>query len=321
LKKTKTTSKFPKALPEYEAHSLIYDMPSEIYHSISGTFSSSQLKDMLDDEVTFKKKYIEKSIEREDVPAFAVGNYFHTGVLEPHKLNQDMAVFNGKVRRGSEWDSFKSKHVGKTIVTSSQVDEANRLIALVRDSEVAMSFVNRGKPEVSLFVELYVYGDDIYAPVYGKRLHRDFGWIEEKAPSGDPVKLVVKVRADSLGDDFVLDLKSTTGNARSERAMRTKISYYEYGLSASFYLDIFSLERGKQIEDFIWTFASKDMANCMSWKASEDNKKIGRVKWMRAVVRLANCIRTNWEIPDLLGVLEPEFYQLEYLKERDIDLL
>lgn len=320
----KTTSRFPKAMPEYKLHTLIEDMASETYHGISGTYSSSQFKDLLDDEVTFHKKYVEKSIEREEVPAFSVGSYFHTGVLEPHKLDLEYAVYQGKVRRGAEWDTFKTKHDGKAIVTSNQRDEALRLVDSVNKSSVAMSYVKRGKPEVSLFVSLWVKGGEIYAPIYNKRLDRKYGWTDfdvVTAKFKDAVKLVVKVRADSLGDDFVLDLKSTSGNARSERSMRSKVSYYNYDLSASLYLDMFSLEAGKPIEDFIWTFASKDYYNCKSYRASETNRMIGRAKWMQAVVKLADCLGNEWDIPDVLGTLEPEYFQLEYLNEKDSDLL
>ena len=319
----KTTSKFPKALPEYRLHTLIEDMASETYHGISGTYSSSQFKDLLDDEVTFHKKYVEKSIEREEIPAFSVGNYFHTGVLEPHKLGAECAVYHGKVRRGAEWDSFKLKHEGKVIVTSNQRDEALRLMDSVRKSEIAMSYVTRGKPEVSLFVELAVKGGDIFAPYFGKLLTKD-GWENCLMSSKDvkeATKIVVKVRADSLGDDFVLDLKSTSGNARSERSMRGKVSYYNYDLSASLYLDMFSLEAGKPIDTFIWTFASKDYYNCKSYRASDTNRMIGRAKWMQAVVKLADCLGNGWNIPDVLGTLEPEYFQLEYLNEKDSDLI
>ena len=320
MKKTKkkTTS---KDSPVYMMHALI-GLPSETYHSITGTYSSSQFKDMLDDEVTFFKKYIEKSIEREDVPAFAVGNFFHTGVLEPHKLAEDCAVYMGKVRRGAEWDSFQAQHSGKVIVTAAQRDEATRLIESVLNSSVAMSYIKRGKPEVSLFVELAVFKGDIYAPHYGKVLDLRLGWLSCDLPDLDgAVKLIVKVRADCLGEDFVLDLKSTSGNARSEGSVRSKISYYQYDLSASLYLDIFSLQRGQPIVDFIWTFASKDYFNCKSYKASDNNRLVGRAKWMKAVTRLAYCLDSGWDIPDVLGVLEPEYYQLEHIAEKDINYL
>lgn len=305
----------------YSLGEYCYDMPSETYHSITGTYSSSQFKDLLDDEVHFIKKYVDKTIEREDVPAFSVGNYFHTAVLEPDKLLKDCAVFGGKVRRGAEWEKFKSANSGRVIVTSGQRDEAERLVESVNSSEVAMSYVRRGKPEVSLFVELAVYAGDIYAPAFNKVLDRDAGWIDFEWTPCDCTGLVVKVRADSLGEDFVLDLKSTSGNARSNSSMRSKISYYHYELSAALYLDMFSLPRGEQLHDFIWTFASKDYFNCKSYKASQQNIRVGRAKYMKAILSLSELIRTSWRIDDVMGVLEPLPYELEYLQVNDLNLI
>jgi len=315
-KKSKKTISSPYVLNEYN-----FDMPSEVYHSIVGTYSSSQFKDLLDDEVHFIKKYVDKTVEREDVPAFSVGNYFHTGVLEPEKLSKDCAVYSGKVRRGADWEKFKAKNEGRVIVTSSQREEAERLINSVKASDIAMSYVDGGKPEVSLFVKLAVYAGDIYAPEFNKVLDRNSGWVDFDWTPCDAVELIVKVRADSLGDDFVLDLKSTSGNARSNGSMRNKISYYHYDLSAALYLDIFSLPRGEQLNSFIWTFASKDYFNCKSYVASSHNIRVGRAKYMKAMLSLANLVATDYRVDDVLGVLEPLPHELEYLKENDLDLI
>ncbi len=310
--------------PQYKLHRAITDMTSEQYHSIKGTYSSSQFKDLLEDTEIFVNKYINRTVEKESIPAFDVGTYFHTGVLEPHKLKVDCVVYEGKIRRGADWEKFAAKHPNKAILTPSMRDTAVKLVKLVQDSPVAMGYLKRGKPEVSLFVELWILHGEIYSPKYNKVLDRVEGWIDFpilKLPAGKPTKIIVKVRADSLGDGFVLDLKSTTGNAKSMSAMKGKISYYNYDLSCSFYLDMFSLLQGKQINTFIWTFASKDMGNCKSYKASSNNILVGRAKYMKAVLKLAECIRNEFQLYDELGVLEPESWQLEHIKEKEIDLL
>ena len=318
--------RFPKALPESPPlHTIISDLNQEEYHSTSGTFSSSQFKDLLEDEEIFVNKYIRKTVEKEHIPAFDVGTYFHTGVLEPHKLTKECIVYEGKVRRGERWDAFKAKHKGKVILTPSQRDSSVRLIEAVQDSPVAMGYVERGKPEISFFCEILIYGGEIYAPNYGVKLTRA-GWVEgelDRAEAKKATRLVVKVRADSLGEeyDFILDLKSTTGNARSANSMRTKISYYHYDLSASLYLDLFSLAAGKVIDTFIWTFASKDMHNCKSYKASLSNVLVGRAKYMKAMLTLASLQSSDWQIADSLGILEPQSFELEHIRESEADLL
>jgi hypothetical protein len=321
--KTKTTTTSKKI----KLHELVYDLPSALYHATPNSYSSSTLKDALVDEELFYKKHVIKVIEREEVAAFDVGTYFHTGVLEPHKITEDCIAFTGKVRRGREWDLFKTKHVGKVIVTPAQKEQAEKLVECVQDSPVAMGFIRRGQPEVSAFLKIIVYRGEIYAPFRKLVLNRD-GWEdallsdeewEEIVEFGTP--MILKVRADSLGEDFVLDLKSTTGNSKDEYAMREKIKYYKYELSAALYLDVFAAVTGRPYGKFIWTFASKDFHNSRSYLASHNNILIGRVKYKRALLKIADALSSNWEFADVLGVLEPHYSELEHLNVNEIDLV
>ncbi len=300
-------------------HKLIRDMSSEEYHGAAASYSSTQFKDLLDDEDVFIKKYILKEIEREENSAFDVGTYFHTGVLEPHKLNVDCVVYPGKVRRGKEWDIFKEKNKGRLIITQVQKDQAMGLVRAVKDSPVAQDYLD-GSPEVSLFTSIIVYQGQIFAPHYGKVLTAN-GW-EDGSPkkTAGAFSMIVKVRADTLGQTYISDLKSTTGNAKSNRSMRNKISDYNYDLSASLYLDMFGLLNPK-LHEFVWIFASKDLFNSKSYRASSSNIKVGRAKYMKAMIKMADCAQANWQSVDYLDVLEPHQHELEWLKERDSDLL
>ena len=299
-------------------HKLIYDLSSEDYHSAPDSSSSSQLKDLLDDEDVFIKKYIEKSVEREHIDAFDVGTYFHTGILEPHKLKKDCVVYPGKVRRGKDWEVFKKKNKGKAIVTDGQKSQAEGLVKAVKNSPIAQEYLV-GKPEVSLFTEIHISHGKIFAPFYGKVLTID-GWIDGALKKQPAYKTVIKVRADTLGDNYISDLKSTTGNAKSNKSMREKISYYHYDLSASLYLDMFGLLL-PDVEDFYWIFASKDMLNSRTYRASPNNKRVGRAKYMKALIKMADCAKNNWQSVDYLDMLEPLPHELEHLREKDVDLL
>ena len=300
-------------------HRLIRDMSSEAYHSTEDTWSSSQLKDLLDDEETFIKKYIRKEVPREEREAFDTGTYFHTGVLEPHKVSKEIAVFPGKVRYGKDWNEFKKKNPGKVIITGKQKDQGDGMIEAVKASPIAMKYLE-GDPEVSLFVELIVYGGDIYAPAFNKVLTRD-GWKNHKGKIGKGFSFVVKVRSDCIGKDFISDLKSTSGKAKDQHSVRGSISKYKYDLSASLYVDIFSL-MNENIKDFYWIFASKS-APCVSatWKATKEQLLVGRAKWSFAVKKAADLAGANWEVYDYLREADPLPYELEWLKEKESDLL
>jgi len=313
---------FPKMLnPIPKLNVPIYDLPSNDYHAISGTYSSSQLKDLLDDEQIFLAKHVHKTVEKLSISAFDVGTYFHTGVLEPHKLKIDCAVFDGKIRRGERWEAFKKKNEGKAIVSPVQISQAEGLIETVKDSPIAMGYIERGTPEVSFFTELIIHGGEIYSAHRGVMLCPERGWINSVVPKDKKaVRVIIKVRADSWGDDFILDLKSTTGNARSAFSMRQKISYYQYDLSASLYSDMFALFDGVQ-RKFVWTFASKDFHNSKTYVASMSNMLVGRAKYRKALLKLAECISNKWQLYDELGTLEPLGHELEHIKKSDTDFI
>lgn len=304
----------------YKINQLITDMSSAEYHSTSGTFSSTQLKDLLGNLGVFVKKHIKKEIPKEQNDAFDVGTYFHTKVLEPHKLTQECIVYPGKVRKGADWDKFKAKHKEKAIVTEFQKNQAEGLVKAALSSPIILEKLV-GQPEVSLFTEIYVTKDGaIHAPYYGKLLSPD-GWVAGPLkPIEGSYKVVIKVRADVLGRTFISDLKSTTGDAESEDSMADKVEYYNYELSASLYLDMFSLIR-PDVKEFWWLFASKDVFNSRAHKADSEIVKVGRAKYMYALKRLAMSARNNWKIVDTPGVIRPSARQLRWLVEKETDLV
>lgn len=299
-------------------HRLIRDMSSEAYHGTEGTWSSSQLKDIIDDEEVFIQKYIKKSVARVEREAFDTGTYFHTGTLEPHKLTEEIAIYSGKTRYGKAWDSFKAENTGKVIITEKQRTQGDGMIKAVKASPVAMEYL-QGEPEVSLFVKLIVSGGNIYAPQYKKML-TPTGWVTAKKIPEKGFEVILKVRSDCLGETFVSDLKSTSGRANNKDSVRGSISKYKYDLSAALYLDLFALEN-ESVSAFIWIFASKENPCAATWIATEDQILIGRAKWMWALKRLADLSAANWEIVDYLREADPLPHEREWLKQRETELL
>lgn len=98
-------------------HKIVKDLPSSSYHGMLGTWSSSQFKDMLEDPDYFIKRYIKREIDRSETDAMDTGTYFHTGLPEPHKVHEEIAIFEGKTRYGAKFNTFRELHKGKTIIT------------------------------------------------------------------------------------------------------------------------------------------------------------------------------------------------------------
>ena len=92
-------------------------------------------------------------------------------------------------------------------------------------------------------------------------------------------------------------------------------------MSASLYLDMFSLVMGTELTGFNWVFASKDYFNCRSHWASPKNILVGRAKYTKALYKLKVLMDNNWKVPDTFGILEPLPYELEWIREKDSDLI
>lgn len=300
------------------------EMSSEEYHGTEGTYSSSQLKTMLEDAEIFYKKYILKEISRESNSAFDVGTYFHTAVLEPEKVADEVACYPGPIKRGKEYEAFREANKTKLILSKTEKETADKLVAAIQDSPISMAYLAVSKPEVSAFIEMYVMGNDVFA-IRGEECFylTSTGWvttsldyeIEDIKDFG--VRLVIKVRADALGvgNGVISDLKSTTGNAKKVHDMQGKVSAYQYDLSAALYLDVFTIASGEEYDTFIWLFASKDMGNARAYKASHKNIMVGRAKYKKAIVELAKYISNGWSFEDSLGEIGPPAYALDWLNE------
>lgn len=299
-------------------HHLIKEMSSDSYHSANGAWSSSQLKDIIDDEEVFILKYIKKEVERIEKEVFDTGTYFHTGTLEPHKLAKEVVVFDGKTRYGKNWDAFKLKHAGKLVVTEKQRLQGDGMVKAVKKSPVSMDYI-KGIPEISLFIKLVISNGHIYAPEFGKKLTAH-GWVSSKSPPKGGFEVIIKVRADCLGDCFISDLKSTSGRANNKASVRQSISKYKYDLSAALYLDMFALMK-PEVTHFVWIFASKENPVAASWVATKNQIMVGRAKWMWAIKRLADLSAANWEIADYLREVDPLPHEMEWILERESDLL
>ena len=306
-----------------DCNKLIYDLPNHEYHDGGNVFSSSQLKAMIEDPEVFYKKYITKEVEQKRIAAFDVGTYFHTAILEPHKLDEECAVFTGGIRRGAEWNSFYEANKNKAIITQTECETAQKMIQAVKASPIAMDILKESDSEVSASIEVYVLGKSVFTirngVLYKLALE---GWMASSDFELEDIrefatKIRIKARADALNvrKGIISDLKSTTGNVKSPHEVKTTVANFEYDLSAALYLDIFTMCGDVAFDKFVWIFASKDAGIAKAYLASVDNIKVGRAKWRKAISDLAFYINNNWTFTDSLGELGPVMYNLEWLSK------
>jgi len=304
---------------------IVRDLPSSTYHGTPNTWSSSQLKKILEDVEVFKRKYIDKTEPKEHISAFDVGTYFHTAILEPHKLDEECAVWAGR-RSGNEWKAFAELHKDKAILTETERAKIAETIAVVKESAECNKYLKGYEAEVSAFVDIYVMDEEVYTisnsnEVYILNLDgwelsevdpdmlKEFGVVFETKSRSDAIHIV---------DRVISDLKTTSGNTKDAQEMRQKVSGLNYDLSAALYLDVFTAAVGcysDPFKTFIWIFASKDQNTAKPWEATQENIRVGRAKWRKAIKMMAKYKDANWVVKEETGYLSPNTWELSWISE------
>lgn len=284
---------------------VVYDMSDVDYHKIKDKdhyYSSSQLKDALDDIEFFHKKYILKEIESEERSAFDVGKYFHMALLEPDRLGKDSAVWMGDKRNKTLWQEFQAANAGKLIVTANQLEEAENLIKAAKADESMMSLLyplnqDSAKSEVSIFQKF--------------------------------MGVNVKVRFDRLIMDeetkvcYGVDLKSTSGNCKSEYKIKTSVSSFNYDLSSALYMDVLNahfaeIKSPYRVQNYYLGFASKDYCNAQVWRMDEKSLAVGRAKYTKALSSIKEAEKNGWKFKSKILDLSPAAYELEWVNGGEI---
>lgn len=84
---------------------------------------------------------------RPDTPRFALGRLCHSLVFEPELAVDAYAIWDGKQRRGKEWEAFQTQHADRTIVRRRDYDQVVRLADKVRDHFLVRQYTGKGLPE------------------------------------------------------------------------------------------------------------------------------------------------------------------------------
>ncbi len=236
---------------------------NEDYHADREYISSSGLKLMLRDGKQFHRRYVENISDNMSSSNLVLGSYVHSLILEPHLTDSEFAVYEGKIRRGKDWEVFKELHSSRDIVTRAQHIKAMELVDEYNKNKYATDLIADSDSEVSLTVVL------------------------------DGIK--VKVRADSIDveNGQINDVKTSADPVNMSNVRKTCHSW-EYDLSAALYRDAFSEHYGKPF-DFNFIFLSKvvNAADCQVFKASEEFLANGRRKYKAAIRKLKAARETG----------------------------
>lgn len=150
----------------------------------------------------------------EPTDAMVLGTALHTAFLEPDEAAERIVMWEGKVRRGKEWDEFKSLYQDKIILTRNQTAQLAGMMNAMRNNKYI-----RDISEVIADVEVVEIGQacglrcKARADALGLCEDEEWGWDIKKVATADPFKF--------------------------QRA----IIDYGYDLQGALYCELFELER------------------------------------------------------------------------------
>lgn len=242
------------------------------YHGDRSFYSSSALKLLLKDKAAFYKKYILNEKQEEKVNHnFTFGSYVHALILEPHLVHEEFVQYSGD-KNTDKFKEFKKEHAGKEILTPTAWSNGQYLLSQVQ----ASSNFN------------YVQGGEA-----------------EKTFCGSINGMPLKVRADYIAKDYILDVKTTSANISDLANIERACANYDYALSAALYLDMFK-KKNPKLKRFLFWFINKQSGQEVLVQASNEFLEFGRQKYKEAIKIYKDAVANdNWE--DSLPVIYPKF--------------
>lgn len=128
-------------------HGVITNLSRDEYRASCGLNPSSL--------VAKSPKHIKHAYENptESSDVQLLGTVTHTLCWEPHKLDDEYAVWTGGRRYGKEWDAFREANQDRTIIKQEQLDEAANIARALTDDPLVKELASEGIAETAVFTE------------------------------------------------------------------------------------------------------------------------------------------------------------------------
>ncbi len=237
------------------------------YDALKGRINFSTLKQMARSPAHYKAA-LAAGVSDRDV--LVRGRATHLAVFEPEKFRAECAVYEGKVRRGKEWDAFLERNPDKEHLTEAMHASAVGVAAAVRACPMAAQYlVPRGQFEATVLWKHTVPAVEAL-PGY---------------------ELDCKGRIDALLEHAIVDLKSTR-DAAPEAFGRQMIGLHAHA-QAAFYSDGVLAATGKRLP-YAW-IASEASAPYVTqvYEATDEVLELGRRCYREWLDRLNACREIN----------------------------
>lgn len=150
--------------------------------------------------------------DRKPTDTMLRGSAVHLGFLEPWTFHERVVCWQGKMRRGKQWEDFQAEHAGKIILTPGIHETAWKIVKALHSNPIVRELASKMVPSG---IEVVGIG-----PFEGLRM---------------------KGRTDVLTDDMIIDIKTTTSTAPS--SFYRTIEDYGYDFQAAVYRELFGRSR------------------------------------------------------------------------------
>lgn len=246
----------------------INNVTNKEYHSDKVYLSSSNLKMILKNPAQFYDEKILGNKVPDERAVFDEGSYTHSLILEPEKIAEEYAFFEGFRKQGKEWEAFKEENKGKTLLSAPQKHRCHDLLDAYNRRPEAINFISGGLVEHTL--------------------------------CGKLLDVPVKVRFDYINIEkgYIADIK-TTGYPADIDIFKNTVKDFGYELSAALYSEV-AKQFYKKSFDFYFIVLSKPERVCDVYKASETTLNTGKVMVYKALKKYKTCLETGiWEDSEL----------------------
>lgn len=267
---------------------------SEDYHG-SDAISHSKLEVFRERPLLYWKRFVTKSLPREESPAFAVGSALHCLSLEPAKYAEGFVMKPEGIDRRTTagkaaWAQFCAENDGKTVLDSDQTHAVGRMAGEIHAHPIAQKLLARGQPELTWRKPSTALGRDLQCRT---------DWF-----NSDGCEL-------TEGRPYVADVK-TIDRLDDRNAFQKAFVNFGYHRQCGFYLPLLE-DCGVVVRDFFFIVVEKcEPFGCIVYNATPDAIARGQDETVSDLVRLVECQRKDvWpNLPtDLREINLPDWYK------------
>lgn len=255
---------------------MMIDCPREAYDTIEA-LNISRLK-----RARVSPRHYQCCAHRE-TPSLALGTLAHMMTLEPHRVDAHVAVWDGKVRRGKDWDAFEAENGGRIIAKPDEIIAAQAIADAVHSHPVSADYLRAGAPEVTLRWD-----------IAGRACKGRADWIDQ-------------------GRDLVVGIK--TGVDIAPRAFGAAVMRYGYDLQWAWYADGYETITGRKPTMVEIVVESREPHDVIVYRVPAAVLDRGRSEYQRLLQIVTECERTGVWPGQAAGEVEVELPAWAYRED------